>query len=157
VDRRDLSTDQAAPIGDRWLAAARRNWPSAAAVPMQAHFALPIAARDGRANGTPEGFRVAEVPAECVPFQPRILSAEGREARRGEPAPLVFRDRVRLLNPPEFAPAAGLVVDTEDVVAVKIRCPLTPADAFSRNGVLPGCAKLRDDWPAMPLAQPTLR
>jgi len=92
-----------------------------------------------------------------VPFQPRILSAEGREARRGEPAPLVFRIVYGCSTHPSLPPAAGLVVDTEDVVAVKIRCPLTPADAFSRNGVLPGCAKLRDDWPAMPLAQPTLR
>lgn len=114
-----------------------------------------IATRDARTNGLPKGLRVAEVLAESVPFQSRILGAESRETSRGESAPLVFRDRIRLLNPREFAPPADLVIDSEDLLTVKICGALAPADAHSRHSVLPECAKLRDSWPAVPPAQPT--
>ena len=105
-------------------AAARSVLPSGA---VRADVPLGVAAVDVCTDGPPEGIRVAEVPAESVPFQPGMLTAQGGERRCGEPAPLVFRIGVRLLDPAKPAATTDLVVDGEQLLAVKISRSLTPA------------------------------
>lgn len=94
---------------------------------MRTDAPLGIAAVDVPTNGQPEGFTIAEMASESMPLQSWILTAQSREGRRGESAPLVVRLGVWLLHPAQSAAAAELVIDGECLLAVQVRRPLTPA------------------------------
>ena len=104
---------------------------------MRAHGALSIGAGNVDGNHRPEGLRLAEVSPERMPLQARILGSQGGQARSGNAAPLILRDRVRLLDPSKSALTASLVIDDEHLATVEICRSLTPADALSRHRVLP--------------------
>jgi hypothetical protein len=122
---------------------------------MRAHLALLIPADNALANDCPEGFGVAKMPAQGVPFQVRILGTQRSESCLSEATPLVLLDCVWLLNPSKAAPTAGLVIDSEGLVAVEIRSTLTPTSAFPGYRVLPGRTQDRHTRPARTPAQAT--
>src|SRR6266511_6103750 len=88
-----------------------------------------------------------------MPGQARVLGAERGEAGAGKPAPLVLRQRMGLFDPAESASAADSIVDGKDELAVQVRRAFTPAVPLGRDRVLPWGAQLRDDRPAMLLAE----
>src|SRR5262245_1110131 len=100
---------------------------------MRAGLALLVAAGHVGADGGPERSGGAEVPAEGVPGQAGMAVSQGGEAGAGEPAPLVSLVGVGLFDPAASAAAAGLVVDAEHLVAVKVGRPLAPAGPFARD------------------------
>jgi hypothetical protein len=59
-----------------------------------------------------------------------MLCTQRGEASGGKSAPLIRRQRVRLLYPADSAALAGLVVNGEHQVAAEIRGPTAPASAL---------------------------
>jgi hypothetical protein len=74
-----------------------------------------------------------------------MLVAQWREGSRGQTAaPVRLVMCGRLLDPAEFASAAGLVVDAEQLVSVEEGGSLAPADTLLRPGVPPEHPRFRD-------------
>jgi hypothetical protein len=93
---------------------------------MATHTQLGVATADVRSGRRPERFRVTEVPAKGVPFQPRVLAPQGCQARLGEPASLVLGNGVRFLNPAQAAGNAELIVNGKYLRIAKVCRPFAP-------------------------------
>jgi hypothetical protein len=126
---------------------------SASRADVDADIALLVAALDASTNCGPERPRIREVSAEGVPGEARVLGAQRGQARSCQSASLILGRRVGLLHPTQPAATADLVVHGEGALAAQVGSALTPADALTRDGVLPRGGQLGNHRPSSRPAQ----